>query len=294
MTQKKHLTGLALIIIMLTTLACSLTSAPAANTAVPPTLTSAPSPVNTPTVVDAAATTQALKENTQATQAAKEKAAMQAATQTASAQAAAEEEASLAETTTAEAAVTQQAEGMYSVVQSLKDDGVLKNTSGTYQVIEDFKEEWAQIGWYQWWSTGYQPQDFVISAHTAWESASKTADWYAAGCGFVFHAKDENNHYLIYLALDGNVYMKGYVDSKFRELGREYVGKINNIKGEADVILAVQGEKIVYYVNGKKVFERKNKEIPAGDLGLTLVSGTNKDYGTRCEMTDVELWELNP
>jgi hypothetical protein len=27
-----------------------------------------------------------------------------------------------------------------------------------------------------------------------------------------------------------------------------------------------------------------------GNLGLTLLSGTNKDFGTRCEMTNVHAW----
>jgi hypothetical protein len=27
-----------------------------------------------------------------------------------------------------------------------------------------------------------------------------------------------------------------------------------------------------------------------GDLALTVLSGTNKDYGTRCEMTDIHVW----
>jgi hypothetical protein len=27
-----------------------------------------------------------------------------------------------------------------------------------------------------------------------------------------------------------------------------------------------------------------------GKLGLTVLSGTNKDYGTRCEMTDLHAW----
>jgi hypothetical protein len=27
-----------------------------------------------------------------------------------------------------------------------------------------------------------------------------------------------------------------------------------------------------------------------GNVGLTLLSGTNKDYGTRCEMTNLHLW----
>ena len=28
-----------------------------------------------------------------------------------------------------------------------------------------------------------------------------------------------------------------------------------------------------------------------GDIGLSLLSGTNKDFGTRCEMTNIRLWE---
>jgi hypothetical protein len=27
-----------------------------------------------------------------------------------------------------------------------------------------------------------------------------------------------------------------------------------------------------------------------GNLGLTILSGTNKDFGTRCKMTNLHLW----
>jgi hypothetical protein len=30
-----------------------------------------------------------------------------------------------------------------------------------------------------------------------------------------------------------------------------------------------------------------------GRVGLALLSGTNKDFGTRCEMTDLHLWIPN-
>jgi hypothetical protein len=133
----------------------------------------------------------------------------------------------------------------------------------------------------------------VVRAHTAWESASRTADWYAAGCGFVFRSADENNHYMIYLALDGNVYLKGYVAGKLVELGKEYAGQIERVKGEADIVLVVEGDRILYFVNGEKVLEQKNKSLKEGDLGLTLVSGTNKDFGTRCVITNIDLWDLS-
>jgi hypothetical protein len=34
-------------------------------------------------------------------------------------------------------------------------------------------------------------------------------------------------------------------------------------------------------------------KILDGDLGLSILSGTNKDYGTRCEMTNVHIFIPN-
>jgi hypothetical protein len=65
------------------------------------------------------------------------------------------------------------------------------------------------------------------------------------------------------------------------------------MNGSADVILAVQDGTISYYVDGKRVFQRENSELKEGDLALTLNSGTNKDFGTRCKMTDIEVWDLD-
>lgn len=197
-----------------------------------------------------------------------------------------------ASTATSVVRSTQDAAGIDSLAKRLYADGAISSPDGTYTNLGDFQESWAQIGWYQWWSTNNKLENFVVHAQTNWESASLTADWFNAGCGFVFRAKDENNHYMIYLALDGNVYMKGYVDGYYREFGKGYVGDLPHIQGEADVILAVDGNQITFYVNGKKVFHREETEFSSGDFAFTLVSGTNKGFGTRCTMKNVELWTL--
>ena len=197
-----------------------------------------------------------------------------------------------ARTATAAVRVTEQSQELYNFVLELKKQGVITRTDGTYHSISNFDESWAQLLWYQYWSTEYSPADFVISAHTEWESASRVADWYASGCGFVFRETDENNHYLIYLALDGNVYLKAYVDGEFHELGKEYYGQIDFVQDQADVLLAVDGSQITYFINGKQVFQRENSELSSGGLYLTVVSGTNADFGTRCQITDIELWAL--
>jgi len=32
--------------------------------------------------------------------------------------------------------------------------------------------------------------------------------------------------------------------------------------------------------------------LDSGDLAFILMSGTNKDYGTRCQMKNTDLWDL--
>lgn len=290
MTRKLFI-GLVCAALLFASLACEFLS-PKKAAVIPTPVVDATQVVLVPTATateDASATAQAAEEMATATKAAEVK----AVTQTASAKDTLSVKQYQDSQSTKVAQQTAEADPMYSVVEQLHKDGILQNTDGIYHRLDDFNENWAQLNWYQWWNTGYKPKDFVVRAHTAWETASKTSNWFNAGCGFVFRAADNDNHYMIFLALDGYVYMRGYVDGKYRELGRERVGGIDHLKGEADVMLAVEGNKAVYYVNGDKVFERANvSELEDGNLGLTLSSGTNKDYGTRCTMTDIDLWSL--
>lgn len=293
--NRKFLSLFVALILLLTTISCQFLSANTNPTTAPSPVAQEVMPTAEATAApteDMAATSQAAQENAQATNDAAAQEIELATNEAISA--AATEDAAVQETATAQvdAAATVQAGGMVGELDKLKSKGLLQDTAGTYTRFEDFKENWAQIGWYQWWETGKSPANFVIRAHTEWESASKTADWFNSGCGFVFHEQDENNHYLVYLGLDGNVYLKGYVDSKFRELGKGYAGRIDHLKGSADVMLVVEGKNILYFVNGEKVLQRQNAELTDGKLALTLVSGTNKDFGTRCTMTNIELWEL--
>jgi len=296
---RKFFAAISCAVLLSVSLACKLLSMQPASPAPSPQAVSTEEQLTKPipsATEDFSAATRAAEESVQSTAesaAATEEAAAQSQTQAAAGQATAEAESMLALTAEVMQAATAEAQEMYSVVEKLYADGLLQKTSGTYIKVEDFSETWAQLNWYQWWKTGLSPADFVIRAHTEWESASKTANWFASGCGFVFRETNEDNHYMIYLALDGNVYMKGYIDGKFRELGREYAGGINHLKGGADVMLVVEGSRFIYFVNGEKVFDREHTELREGNLALTLVSGTNKDFGTRCSITDIEVWDLS-
>ncbi len=190
------------------------------------------------------------------------------------------------------ASATAQAQPMADVVQDLYTQGYVSRTEGTFYSLPNFLESWAQINWYMWWPTGYSPADFVIRTNASWESASEHANWHNSGCGFVFRAQDNDNHYSAHLGLDGWVYMHRYVGGVFAPLGESYYGALDVPRGSASMMLVADGPNFTFFVNGKQVHVRQDTRFQDGELALTLSSGINTGFGTRCRMIDIELWEL--
>jgi hypothetical protein len=64
---------------------------------------------------------------------------------------------------------------------------------------------------------------------------------------------------------------------------------------EADFTLIVRGAYAFVLVNDRVIGEytlAQSRSLKGG-IGLTVLSGTNRDYGTRCEMTNLRLWLPN-
>jgi hypothetical protein len=199
---------------------------------------------------------------------------------------------SIARATNKAQQATEQASGMFEQVQWLYDEGFIKTTEGSFYKMDDFDESWAQIGWYRWWPTKYSPKNFVIMADATWESASKTANFDESGCGFVFHAEDVDNHLRAFLAMDGYVYMNRFKGGVGAFLGSGYYGRFEIPSDSAQIMLVAENGTYTFFVNDIKVFSRKDTALYKGELALTLASGTNKDWGTRCIMKNIELWEM--
>lgn len=181
---------------------------------------------------------------------------------------------------------------MHSVVESIHEDGYLDQTSGTYYRLPDFSESWAQINWYQWWNTGHEPEDFVIRVDATWESASDSANFFTSGCGFVFRENGSENHYLVYLGMDGNAYFNRVYKGNWKNIGYTYYQYLDIPKDSGELMLAVEGSRITFYVNGELVESWRDEALTEGKLALTLLSGINTGYGTRCTMENVDLWVL--
>jgi Tol biopolymer transport system component len=182
---------------------------------------------------------------------------------------------------------------MKDVVNLLYREGLIDTNQGQSVSLRDYRDEWAQLGWYAYSRTGRKPQDFVIRADATWESASETADWWGSGCGLVFREKDEDNHYLAFLGMDGVAQISKWYGGYQYLIGRSQVRyPLETPKDGANIMLAVQGDNFKFFVNGLLVLTERDSSLDSGNLALTLLSGTNKDFGTRCEMSNIELWTL--
>ncbi|GAP22194.1 hypothetical protein [Leptolinea tardivitalis] len=187
---------------------------------------------------------------------------------------------------------TSESAGMEKLVKKLYEDKIITSTEGEYHHLDDFDEEWAQLYYYQWWYTDYSPSNFIIQADMEWESASKTANFGDSGCGFVYHTEDAGDHHATFLMMDGKVQTYRAVNNNWTTLKGGNAGRFNTPKDKAHMTLVVDNQWITVYVNEKKVVHFQDTKLQGGKLALTLASGTNKDFGTRCIMKNVELWEL--
>ena len=196
-------------------------------------------------------------------------------------------------TRTPDAAATQHAEQLNRQVESYYSKGYLSTASGRLRELEAFRNDWAQLGWYNWLPVGASAGDFFMSAHFKWDSAFQSSN--TSGCGFIFGLQPNNDHYAIFLDRK-----QVYFAITDRALG--YSRPITPTRGtglvnfeypaQADFALIVKGTYAYVLVNGEDVGEytlAQGRPLQ-GNLGLTVLSGTNRDFGTRCEMTDLRLW----
>lgn len=195
-------------------------------------------------------------------------------------------------TSTPNLAATKQMEDLKAEAQNYFDQGYLKSADGRFRQYDDFEVEWAQLNWYQWEPLTDTVSDFYMRAHFKWESAYRNAD--ISGCGFVFALQGNSDHYAVFLDRSRILFLISN-RSGTRELGKTRgTGKVKFDPGpaEADFTLIVNGAYAYVLVNEEVVSEYtlSQSQPLRGKLGLTVLSGTNKDYGTRCEMTELHAW----
>jgi hypothetical protein len=195
-------------------------------------------------------------------------------------------------TATPNLAATAEANARQELLQSYVEAGYIPSASGKFESVDEFHEEWPQLNWYQWWPLpdGKDYGDLVFRGHFAWETAMKTSD--LSGCGVLFGVQPNNDHYAVFIdkariaffmSRGGKVYEVG----KTRGSGRPNIAE----PAEADVSVIVQGAKAYEVVNDVPTqYTLSADQSSSGEFALSLLSGTNRDFGTRCDITDAYIW----
>lgn len=197
---------------------------------------------------------------------------------------------------TPDIAATALYDDLFSQVQKFQEAGHIPTTEGMYVELPEYHEEWAQREWAtREWYFDYEPEYFVLTANLKWSTADSTSR--ISGCGVAFATQDDGRGYAIYLD-KSRVYFTYNDLQYYYELGKTRgTGRLQfGNPAEAKFSLVVYGTNAYVYVDDQFIGEyslSKDKPIK-GYFGYGLISGTNKDYGTRCDITNARLWKLKP
>ena len=99
-----------------------------------------------------------------------------------------------------------------------------------------------------------------------------------------------SNHLLASIRMDGMIYFTGFRNSNHLSYGTYRYGK-NSIKGSADFVVVVDNDKATVYIDGERVVRKADLPIMGDGVGLSTLSGTNKDFGTRCTWKDIFMYK---
>jgi hypothetical protein len=188
---------------------------------------------------------------------------------------------------------TSTAQPMADFIQELFTRGYLQSTQGKFIQLADFNQSLAQINTVQYNPTDINMRDFVLRSTIAWETARQGANIYYSGCGFYFGVDENfNNYHIILITLDGSVkLLRCWKNCRYIEdLARKYFDKIDYMEGDAEFVLVIENGTIQAFVNGRRIFVRRDQKKFKGTLGYAISSGTNAGFGTSCTFTDTEIW----
>ena len=202
-------------------------------------------------------------------------------------------------TATLNLTATQQIEEYQAEIQSYFDNGYLTTTDGIFRQFPDFKDHWAQLQWYrrtrlEGLDSSRYFSDFAFSAHFKWSSAYRNAD--VSGCGVAFAVQLNDDHYAVFLDRSQVLFVKTdyyyYSAGPTRGTGRVHFDNPFDQPVEADFTLIVQDAYAYVLVNNELVGEytlAQSRSVK-GQIMPAMISGTNKGFGTLCEMTNIHIF----
>ena len=188
-------------------------------------------------------------------------------------------------------------EKMQADLQKFVTDGRISSTEGEFIAFNDYIADNNQLVYYSLDGGVDLPANFVYSGHFNWSTAASSNE--ASGCGLIFAGQENGNHYALFLDQHRIYFLRSDSSSGTSSafiLGKAAgTGKVDfGNPAEADFSLVVNGNHTYVYVNGDFIGQYDLvKDAPTqGKFGFSVISGTAKDYGVHCEITNSAVWAL--
>lgn len=191
-------------------------------------------------------------------------------------------------TATPNLTATAQYDGFFTWVEKFAVEGIIPSVSGEYYPMDDYSKSFAKSGYFTWVthdrvrSSNFIIQAKVTIANEIVKNASKS------GCGFVFDEFVSNR--AIFFSLDGNVnyrvdgydYGSNYIDSALYE----------NPDGVL-LTLLFSNNAMRFYVNDRLALSGTILYGGPFQVGPSVLSGTSEGFGTRCDFTQIAIWDMD-
>jgi hypothetical protein len=199
-------------------------------------------------------------------------------------------------TRTPNAAKTQAYEDLFVYVQKFKDEGLIPSTEGKYMPLVGFEGEFAQVGWLRPFPSDYYMKHFIYKGHIEWSTALTTNE--TSGCGIAFAGQwtqDKSDYFGVILD-KSRIFFSFLQGGYYWDLGKTRgTGRLNfSNPAEAELVLLAYDYKAFVYVDDEFIGEYtlpKKKDME-GYFGYAIISGTNRDYGTKCKITNSRIWKI--
>lgn len=203
-------------------------------------------------------------------------------------------------TATPDLATTQQYTDFLSKVQRYYEAGQISTTAGQYIVLDDYQDELASKLAYAWAETGLVVKNFIVQADFVWSNAVDTTN--ISGCGFIYRMQPNQDHYVVILdAVSGVKHAsrtdRGTVSMGSPQNGDQTIPDVGTNPYQATFTLIVNELKTYVYLDDVYYGEYQLLEYrirDSGPLAVAVLSAVSEGYGTRCEMTNVRVWVIDP
>ena len=203
-------------------------------------------------------------------------------------------------TATPNLAATQRVEEFSSQVQKYYDAGYISSMEGEYVELEDYQDEYPLKLSYTWTETGVTAKNFIVQADFEWSNAVRTVN--TSGCGFVYRMQSNQDHYFIFLDAFSGVKLASSTDRGTYSMGSPQNGekKVSDFGPgpyQATFTLIVNELQTYVYVDDIYFGEYELLDYritDSGPLAAAVLSAVSEGYGTRCKMTNVRAWIIDP